>query len=267
MTSKEHSPNSSESFRTTRLIAQDFDGTIAQTFQKSPSGIGVEEATEQAVDQVFGPLSTDRYRKKGGLRNRAPLEVVQELSPLVSAQEIQSLLARLIVSKLDILMTEIGTTFDDGTVWPRPVAGYIEFLESLQQARTEGQHIDTLILSSGHEPFIKKVYETWDITEPEYIIGQETTEERGLGNVVKPSSTLMKLAHRVWSEGYGLSPSFIGFQLAKSRTLYVGDDDNKDGQLARNSGVKFALIESSDTAEAWKKVANDLQFGNNHDNA
>lgn len=266
MVSKEHSPKNPDKFRITRLVAQDFDGTIAQTFQKSPAGIGVEEATEQAVDYVFGPVITDQYRSSGGLRNRAPLEVVQKISPGVSEEEIKNLLTSLIISKLDILDAEIGTTFSDGTIWPRPIAGYLEFLEKLQIAQDNGQHIDSLILSSGHEPFIKKVYSAWGVQEPNLIIGQETTEQRGLGNIVKPNSTLMKLAHRIWAEDYGLNPSFIGLQLAKSRTLYIGDDENKDGQLARNSGVKFALIDPTDTAQAWNEISRRLSEGN-HDNS
>jgi hypothetical protein len=267
MIKQEHSPKHPDTFRVTRLIAQDFDGTIAQTFQKSPNEIGIEEATEKAVDNVFGPSSVDSYKKNGGLRNRAPLEVVQELSPGASEQDIKTLLTRLIVSKLDILTAEIGQTFSDGSVWPRPVAGYMEFLKNLELAQAEGQHIDSLILSSGHEPFIKKVYETWGVEQPTHIIGQETTVEHGLGNVVKPNSTLMKLAHRVWAESYGFKPSFIGFQVMKGRTLYIGGDDTKDGQLARNSGVKFAHIDPTDTAHSWEEISKQFKMkGDEHDN-
>jgi hypothetical protein len=260
MVSQEHSPKHPEAFRITRLIAQDFDGTIAQTFQKSPNGIGVDEATEIAVDQLFGPSNADTYKKNGGLRNRAPLEVVQELSPGVSNQEIETLLTGLIVNKLDILTAEIGTRFNDGSIWPRPVAGYVEFLENLEHARTEGQYIDSLILSSGHEAFIKKIYSAWNVQEPDYITAQETTVQHGLGHVVKPDSTLMKLAHTIWAESYGIRPSFIGFQVMKGRTVYVGDDDTKDGQLARNSGVTFALIDPADTAHSWEKISRQLKI-------
>lgn len=257
MTSKEPTLRNPETFRVTRLVAQDFDGTIAQTFQKSPSGVGIEEAYVTAIDDVFAGKSVDKYKRNGGLQNRSPLEIVQELSPRASDQEIQELLGSLIASKLDVLIAEIGSTFEDGSTWPRPVSGYFEFLAVLDQAHTDGQKIDTLILSSGHEPFIKKVYRSWGVEQPNHVIAQETAEKY-VGNVVKPSSTLMDLAHLIWSTGYRVDTSRLDFDDVRRRTLYVGDSAEKDGQLAKNSNVGFVLIDPEDTAKSWQKVIDTL---------
>lgn len=257
MTQREPTPKTPETFKITRLIALDFDGTIADTFQKSPADVGVEKAYERAIAKIFNDSAVEKYKNRGGLRNRAPLEIVQELAPRAKDSEIKELLTSLIASKLDVLVDEIGKPFEDGSTWPRPVSGYFEFLEALDRAHTDGQHIDTLILSSGHEPFIRKVYESWDIQKPDHIVAQETTEKI-LGNIVKPSSLLMNLAHHIWSTGYRVDASGLDFKELRSRTLYVGDSKEQDGKLAENSHVSFVLIDPEDTAKSWQKVIDTL---------
>lgn len=44
------------------LIGLDFDGTIARTFQKSPRGIGVNEAYEGAVATILAPKELRHIR-------------------------------------------------------------------------------------------------------------------------------------------------------------------------------------------------------------
>ena len=61
------------------LLGFDFDGTIAQTFEKSPKGIGVTEAYRLAISDIFGPEVLAIYDTQGGLKNSAPSELIHSL--------------------------------------------------------------------------------------------------------------------------------------------------------------------------------------------
>lgn len=71
------------------LIAMDFDGTVANTFSAPSSGIGVCEAYMYAVEETFGLAALEKYVAEGGLRNRAPVEVVRQLAPDATKTEKQ----------------------------------------------------------------------------------------------------------------------------------------------------------------------------------
>jgi hypothetical protein len=60
-----------ETFCEAYLLAKYFDGTVAETFERSPNGIGVHEAYNLAVEGLFGAKALKRYMASGGLRNRA----------------------------------------------------------------------------------------------------------------------------------------------------------------------------------------------------
>lgn len=256
----EQSPRTPQTFPGARLLAKDFDGTVAQTFDKSPGGVGVTEAYEYAIDSVFGPRAVDEYNAAGGLQNRAPLEVVQQFAPDLSGAELNDVVDRLVARKLDALLSEIGAVFPDGSVWPRPMPGYIDFLERLAEVRSDGLYIDDLILSSGHVAFIEKVYQTWSVEQPTHIVAMETMDDRGLGNYVKPSSILMSIAHQIWQEGYGVDQTTTTQDDLQRRTLYIGDDVSKDGGLAANSGVPFLHITTENSKKVWSEAAKRLEM-------
>jgi len=247
--SLEHNP---KNFENPRLLATDFDGTVAQTFEKSPSGIGVHEAYDQAIDEVFGPDAVDRYHAGGGLNNRSVIEVVKDLSPESIGFDINLLVNKLTDSKLAILMGEIGTRFDDGTIWPRPTNGYLVLLEELQNAKNGGSQIDSLILSSGHEAFIRLVYEKWSVAQPDYVVAQERLAYLGLGKESKPSRKVMDAALETWAEDYETN---VYSSDVKNRVLYVGDDDEKDGNMARDSGIEFFHLNADNSEVVWPKVS------------
>jgi hypothetical protein len=249
-------------FPQARLLAKDFDGTVAQTFEKSPSGVGVLEAYNFAVEEIFGIKGLDEYLRQGGLKNRAPLEVVKSLAPEAYGIELEALLSLLIEAKLGVLTNQIGERLSDGAQWPRPMPGYLEFRETLQAAREqEGRLIDDLLLSSGHVAFIEKVYEIWGTGQPTHIVAEETMHDFGVADQVKPSPVLMDIAQRVWQEGYNLHPAIPPAEDVLDRTIYVGDDPVKDGQLAEHSGVKnFQLIDPETSVEVWAKTAQWLQI-------
>lgn len=61
------------------LLIFDFDNTIAETFLMSPGVLNVEKAYEQTIADIFGQEGIKVYYKMGGLKNRAPSELVHEL--------------------------------------------------------------------------------------------------------------------------------------------------------------------------------------------
>jgi hypothetical protein len=259
-----------ETFHRAQLVAEDFDGTAFCTFEKSPSGLGVSEAYALSVEDMFGIEALNTFLRSGGLRNRAPVEVVQQLAPDAESEELNRLVQKLIEVKLNILMGEVGTRFLDGSLWPRPTEGYMDLCEMIETARQEGRLVDDAIISSGHEAFIEKTFKVWNVHPPTRIIATETTQRLAVDleiapeNFVKPNSLLMGVARSMWAQEYGISIS-PGEELpndVRRRMLYVGDDLVKDGELAKNSGVAFELIDPADSVTSWQKVADHLQIGN-----
>jgi hypothetical protein len=252
-------------FPRAQLLAKDFDGTVAQTFEKSPNGLGVHEVHEIIIDSMFGQDALETYLRNGGLRNRPPDKVVQEAAPDADEDELERLTADFIEQKLSISLSEIGTRFPDGEIWPRPTRGYLELCESIAAARSEGRLIDDIIISSGHEPFIEKTYRAWNIGQPTHVLAEDTVRRFALDlpidQRVKPSPVLMDIARQMWRDSYsdGLAPDASDDELR--RIVFVGDDPVNDGELAKNSGVDFLLLQISSSLETWRSVARRLQLG------
>lgn len=259
-----------ELFAQAQAVIEDFDGTAALTFEKSPNDIGVHEACEITVETMFGVNGLQSYIDAGGLKNRAPVQVVQELAPDADENELSELTEIFTQTKLDVLMGDIGTRFPDGSLWPRPTSGYLDFCESLETARQQGAVIDDIILSSGHEPFIKKTYAAWGVQLPTHIVAVETIARLNLGlpvdHLVKPSPVLMGIAHSMWRQGYGLDQELPIPAEELSRMIYVGDDPVKDGELAANSGVDFMLVEPTNATWVWRTIASRLGLAEFNEN-
>jgi hypothetical protein len=262
MTSRPRVPKSPESFPNARLAAMDFDNTVAQTFEKSPAGIDVQAAYAYAIDDVFDPDELSTYRASGGLQNRAPLEVVTSLMPGASPEELKAKEQEMNRAKLSILLGEIGTRFNDGQVWPRPLPGYMDFRMSLEDARNDGIRIEDAIISSGHEEFIKKTFSAWSVNHPTHIVAVETMDRVGYGHEVKPSPILMDIVRNFWREGYGLNFWRDASDDELRRIVFAGDDIIKDGQLAANSGVDFVHVPDIHTSRcAFIDIAHRLGIG------
>jgi len=60
-------------------IIADFDRCLADTFSPSPNGIGVDEAYEYAIECLFGKYGLKLYKELGGIKNRAPLELIIDI--------------------------------------------------------------------------------------------------------------------------------------------------------------------------------------------
>lgn len=254
----------SDGFSDSRLLVKDFDGTVALTFEKLPAGIGVNEAYEIAIEGMFGSGALHKYLSEGGLDNRAPIEIVSQLSS-AAGEDLEYLTQQFIDAKLKVLMTQIGNSFPDGSLWPRPSDGYLGLAGLLRKNRENAGKVDDLVLSSGHEPFIYKTYEVWGLEPPKHVIGEDTIRRTLLDtpgiSLVKPSAGLMDMARDTWRRGYGIDTVPAEASVEKSRMIYVGDDDKKDGLMARRSGVRFCLLEQQASLRTWNEVAVRLNLG------
>ena len=266
------------------LIAFDFDGTVAKTYEKSPKGIGINEANRLAINDIFGQKGLDIFDNLGGLKNKAPSELIRNIIisggrtlldyaqtffnhnfdhlnqfvpseksvPLVWNYEIlDKVISELFVrQKLHYLMDQIGTQFPDGSVWPGPCKGFIEFWQYLQLLNKEiGGLIRTAIISSGHDYFIKKVFRTWSISLPDILVTEDDIRGRkypkDIERRVKPGELPLALAHQEWLRMNNLTGfhfNVIDAKLTRDKILYFGDDLIKDGSLAYRAYIVFGLF-------------------------
>ena len=215
-------------------LVLDFDGTMADTFKPSPNEIGVGEAYCLAVEDLFGNQGEKVFWEVGGLKNRAPIELLQAIQKqgLVMNGNLENNAERLVSAKLKILLGEIGPD------WPLPCLGYREFNMKLFQLRQNGANIRLAILSSGHLAFIEKTLRIWEknwespVIWPDVIISDDDLRHLPVSveQKTKPSSFLFKLIKEKMGEG---------------KFFYFGDDPEKDGKLAMNSGVPFGWFISA----------------------
>ncbi|MDO8529325.1 MAG: hypothetical protein Q7S18_01515 [bacterium] len=249
------------------LLATDFDGTLAKTFEKSPNGIGINEAYRYAVEILFGSEGLAIYKSQGELRNRSPGEVAIEIarinpSLICFAKEVyekknaflkslgnghslvwnerhENVLTEMLVRfKLSILLDEVGKH------WPKPCLGVLGFFETLKNI-SQSINIKSAILSSGHREFIKKTLAAWNVPLPDIIMitDDEIRHRKYPTDVlkrVKPSIFPFALLHYEWLKNIrnGIQISELA-QETRQKIVYFGDDPEKDGKLANNVGVPF----------------------------
>jgi hypothetical protein len=260
---------SPERFPQARLLAADFDGTTHDTFEAPPDGIGVDEAYRIGIERVFefDEGAVARYEAEGGHGNRTPAEIVHSLAPTsVTSNDLDRLTEELVRVKLDLLCGQIGKPLDDGQTWPRAMPGFSEFWSSVYEARDEGEHISTAILSAGHAPFIRKVFSSAGLELPDILVTEETI--RGLNSslppdkLAKPAAMPLLLAKTQWLNFYGLDVTSVaaGPQIGDRITVF-GDSLPKDGGLAKNSGVNFVHINPEDPAAGYETLYQQLNLG------
>lgn len=213
------------------LMILDFDNTIALTLKPSPNKIGVEEAYRSAIEELFGMSGLAAYEEIGGLQNMAPSELVKALLSVIETHQKPEKITEMIVEKkLSVLMKEIGTHFHDGSIWPEPCPGIVNFFKSISEANKKGGiHIDVAILSSGHRDFIKKTFRVWGQKCPKILVTDD--DARRLPDYpTKPAKILLDLILKKWkNRGYP----------ENGNIMYFGDDLRKDGQFAKNAGISF----------------------------
>lgn len=217
----------------------DFDQTVAWTFAPPVGGFSVLEACALAVNDILGPTAHRRYLASGGLHNRAPVEIVRDLVPEAEKTEFQLLAEAFVRAKLGYLTEQIGLQ-PDGTIWPPPCTGFVDFWRGLTKYLDAGT-IHAGVISSGHTEFIMKVWSAYGLKPPRIIISED--DIRSVRYAIDPA----------WLVKPGVFPFMLGRrQLAaqlgvsvprdwrdKSRVVYCGDDIVRDGEMARRAGVAF----------------------------
>jgi len=260
------------------LVVMDFDGTVADTFKPGPGGLGVTEAYQNAVSELFGAQGPEVFDRVGGLQNRTPGELIQhmlsegpfdnlvdsarafherhvhrlgncvpagkglslEWDDNAPAGAITELLVRL---KLSYLMEQVGAQMDNGSCWPQQCSGLASFLDAISWLnRHHDVDILVAIISSGHEQFIRRTFCSWGLPVPPIMLSDD--DLRGMGEIeshrrVKPSPFLMTLVHKQWARIRGLRLDQAVTEDMRSHTVMCGDDWRKDGGLAQNCGVPF----------------------------
>lgn len=281
---------------TNYLFLMDFDGTIANTFEPSPKKFGVNEAYEFAVKEIFGEEGLITYQAIGGLKNRAPIELVsailaQKPKLIEEAKKIilqkpneaklfldkdcfkKTITEILVQFKLEKLLKQIGTKFSDEKTWPQPYEGIPEFFKKISDINKEGKiNIDIGIISSGHTKFIEKTFSLWKIPCPELLVTDDDIRTRLYPEEkerrIKPSSFLFALMHQKWLKKQGINSQNFDFKFAEDmheKVFYIGDDFEKDGGLAQEAHILFCWFNSEYTEgeEGNKKICYHSKIGIN----
>ena len=254
------------------MIVADFDGTLADTFQPSPNGIGVTEAYKSAILSIFGNKGNDLYQQIGGLQNRAPGELIVALLTVAQGYKKEilanakafhekqngnlsglvpkgkgsgliwtdsspesTLSEMLVLKKLQLLASEVSSQ------WPKPFPGVVSFLKQCEQC-----NIKFAILSSGHQLFIEKVFRVWGIQHPIMVTDDDLRGKTPY--LSKPDAALMSLILKKVPED--------------TPVIYLGDDPVKDGGLAVNAGIPFGWFNPSQKKFSGALPKDTLQFQN-----
>ncbi len=246
-------------FKSARLVILDFDRTMANTFVPSPNGIDVARAYILAIKDTFGPRMLQKYIQGGGLKGRDPYGVIQYLMPEASAIEQHMAAALLVQAKLDILLNEICVS------WPLPMGGFVRFWRALQLARKEGILLNTAIVSSGHDSFTRKTFETWGIPRPEeldiYVTYDMTLAlaDSPHQDLIKPAPFLMDFARKRWCLSFGVL-DLEAAEESKDRIFFIGDDIASDALMVAEAGVDFTHMKTGNPEYAWGILAAKLGF-------
>ncbi len=213
------------------ILASDFDGTIADTSLPSPEGRTVSTATESALVQIFGQTGPVLLDQIGGIQSRAPYELVLMLQEEArqkgvdlenayrTAGELTDEFVRL---KLEQLLPEISPE------WPVVYPGFTEMYAGLEQ---HGARL--AVVSSGHDDFIRRVFDVNDLPQPEILVTSDTLQRRGHPTRYKPDPYSLKVCVQEFFRLYGERPQSM---------MFIGDSEEKDGGLAREFHVPFGFF-------------------------
>ncbi len=238
-------------------IIFDFDGTIADGFSPSPNNIGIHEIHRIVIRQMFGDSALTFFEESlGGLQNREPSELIH----LLLGGDDRDALDKFISLKMDYFLPEISPS------WPRLSSGFKELWMEIAEGTIP---VETAIVSSGHDAFIKKVFETNGLPTPKILITSDTTKNLGEPNgrrpLHKPHPHALARAHyglikdtmwgdyKTWMTAEG---RYTGRNLWKGNIMYVGDDPSKDLVLAGNARIIGGFVPFSN-----KEFQPDLQKG------
>jgi hypothetical protein len=225
----------------------DFDRTLADTFTPGPSRIGVTEASANAVRQLFGEAGYQIYEERlGGLQNREPRELIEALhaegvsNPALSS--IKEAAQAYVDAKLAPLLQDISPE------WPALFPGVKDFFQTVASGELA---VTPVIVSSGHDAFINKVFQEHGLPLPA-MVTSDTVRDRVFPDrpKFKPWTYQLAVAHQeelIAMRGqrgviYETPSTFTKRGINKQFMMYIGDDPNKDGGLARNARILYGFV-------------------------
>lgn len=228
------------------LVLLDFDGTIANTFKDSPSGMNVGKASKLAIGNVFGRSGMLALDEIGGLKNREPGELVKIIQGMTRETGLthNDATEHFVEAKLSYLIPEISP------VWPELYPGAAALFRDVSRGKIP---VDLAILSSGHDAFIRKAMEANRINMDDVIlVSSDVIRQRPMPDRprYKPHSYQFAEAHAQWLRKSGILPSydhwdaesFTGRNYGKPNMIYIGDDPIKDGGLATEARIPFVHV-------------------------
>lgn len=262
------------------LIASDFDGTLFDTSKPSPSGMTVLKAYVQSLDDLFGEGVGNSFFSINRFHGESPSQIIQNVLTMDTPHLIDNakklhqeqngnfqriipesqngvihwnyenpqvtLSSMLVLKKLGYLLQEIGTRDQLGNPWPLPCDGALDFLRTLQSLREEGVPIDLAIISSGHESFIRKVLDVWNIAQPNILVTEDHVRLRQFPIdpeiKFKPGVFPMALAHFKWLKDQGLPVSEETGSDTRTRIMHIGDTPTKDLVMADGAGIRSNFL-------------------------
>lgn len=250
------------------LNIYDFDGTMYETFEADSTRqiYGVDEAYRIAIEEVFDfdKDALRRYTDQGEHQNRTPLEIVNSLAPNCTPSGLDRLTGELVNAELKVLTGQIGRKLHDNELWPRPVPGFLEHWQQVTADKESGAPISLAIASAGHASFIRKCLAQSKLVEPEIMVTDETI--RGLNSTLppeqlaKPSVMPVSIIKTLWLAHYNQPATLLGDPSLNDRIVIVGDSEEKDGGLARNSGTQFIHISPDNPIRGWQELTS-LRLG------
>ena len=275
------------------LIASDFDDTLFRTSEPGPSGMTVQKAYTQGLDDLFGEEVGERFFATYGFHGEAPSQIIQAVLDMSNGHLINNakrvhqkqngdfpkiipesqegtvlwndenpqttLTSMLIIRKLAYLLREIGAHDQNDKPWPLPCEGALYFLRSLELLKEKGVPIDFAIISSGHESFIRKSLGVWIVPQPDILVTDDHVRLRQFPKEAehkfKPGVFPVALAHFQWIKKQGLSASRETGCDTRARIMHIGDNPTKDLVMADKAGIKSNLLYPF---TPWESVTNAL---------
>lgn len=254
------------------VVSSDYDGTIANTFTPSSSGMSVTLAYKCAIGDIFGSQSL--FDDIGGLQNRAPAEIIAailkcnrllgntglqyfkrnhtELSGLVpkgkgirlNSGTADLLTETLVRVKLKYLLHEISNA------WPKPYEGFLDALEEFER-----QAVYFAVITSGHDRFLERSFELWKAPKPAFTVTDDDMRMFGLPaeDCCKPSSLLIDtLMCKIQMS--------MGATVKGDIKAYIGDCPVKDRGLAWSANLRFGLFNPDDKPKPSGFGRNEFEF-------
>jgi len=262
------------------LIASDFDDTLFRTSKPSPTGITIQKAYVQGFDDIFGEGTGEWFFSRNGFHGESPSQIIKTFLITTNGRHAKNathtyqeqngnfpriipesrdgtiywdkenpqttLTSMLVISKLGYLLQEIGTRDQHGNPWPLPCEGVLDFFRALGDFKEKGVPIDFAIISSGHEAFIRKALEVWNIPQPNILVTEDDVRVRQFPqdaeNKFKPGVFPVALAHFKWLKDQRIPVSKETGSETRTRIMHIGDNHTKDLVMAHRSGIKSNLL-------------------------